>query len=123
MKKGKLYSAAGDTVRKIVSRLPGELRARAEAVPVFYEDSPDPLMLTDGIETDTLGMFVGRTVDDDSDTSGIIPPKIVIYVMNIFDDAEGDMSEFREQVRITYLHELGHFLGLDEKGLLERDLD
>jgi predicted Zn-dependent protease with MMP-like domain len=26
-------------------------------------------------------------------------------------------------VRRTYLHELGHYLGLDEKALADRDLD
>jgi hypothetical protein len=37
--------------------------------------------------------------------------------------AEHDREEYREEVRTTYLHELGHYLGLDEEALAERDLD
>jgi predicted Zn-dependent protease with MMP-like domain len=35
----------------------------------------------------------------------------------------GDAATFREEVRRTYLHELGHYLGLDEDDLADRDLD
>jgi predicted Zn-dependent protease with MMP-like domain len=30
---------------------------------------------------------------------------------------------FRNEIRITYLHELGHYLGLDEDDLFERGLE
>jgi len=33
-----------------------------------------------------------------------------------------NMRDFREEVRTTLLHELGHYLGLDEEGLIDRGL-
>ena len=34
-----------------------------------------------------------------------------------------DVDVFREEVRLTYLHELGHYLGWDEDELTARGLD
>jgi len=42
---------------------------------------------------------------------------------NLWDFAEGDAEAFREEVRLTYLHELGHFLGWDEDQVAARGLD
>jgi predicted Zn-dependent protease with MMP-like domain len=39
------------------------------------------------------------------------------------DECEDAGTTFQEEVRRTYLHELGHYLGLDEEALAERDLD
>ena len=36
---------------------------------------------------------------------------------------EGDVEIFRDECRLTYLHELGHYLGWDEDDLTARGLD
>jgi predicted Zn-dependent protease with MMP-like domain len=43
-------------------------------------------------------------------------------VENLRDEAEDDPTRFRQEVRTTLLHEIGHFLGLDEDGLSDRGL-
>ena len=40
----------------------------------------------------------------------------------IWDFTDGDVSEFREEVKVTLLHELGHYLGLDEDEVEELGL-
>jgi predicted Zn-dependent protease with MMP-like domain len=52
-----------------------------------------------------------------------LPPEILIFLVNIMDEAEGDWDRFRQEVRTTLLHEIGHYLGLDEEGLFERELE
>jgi len=42
---------------------------------------------------------------------------------NILDECKEAGTRVDEEVRRTYLHELGHYLGLDEEALAERDLD
>jgi len=42
---------------------------------------------------------------------------------SLWDAAEQDEDTFCEEVRATYLHELGHFLGLDEDDLIDRGLE
>ena len=51
------------------------------------------------------------------------PTEIILYMENIWEYAGRRSPDFREEVRRTYLHELGHYLGLDEDDLFDRDLD
>jgi predicted Zn-dependent protease with MMP-like domain len=46
----------------------------------------------------------------------------VLYQRNLERFAR-DREELVEQIRITLLHEVGHFLGLDEEQLRERGLE
>jgi len=52
-----------------------------------------------------------------------LPAQIILFLENLWDFAEEDEEFFREEVRTTYLHELGHYLGLNEIDLEERGLD
>jgi predicted Zn-dependent protease with MMP-like domain len=52
-----------------------------------------------------------------------MPPQIILFLENIWDVAETDEKLFRDEVRTTFLHELGHYLGLDEDDLTERGLE
>ena len=52
-----------------------------------------------------------------------MPSQIILYLDNIWDEADSDEETFLEEVRTTFLHELGHYLGLDEDGLFDRGLD
>ena len=42
------------------------------------------------------------------------PPQIFLSLDNLWQYAEGDVRIFREEVRLTYLHEPGHYLGWGE---------
>ncbi|MBL9126699.1 MAG: metallopeptidase family protein, partial [Verrucomicrobiales bacterium] len=48
---------------------------------------------------------------------------ILLFLENLWEFVEGDSDGYYEEVRTTYLHELGHYLGLDEIDLEERGLD
>jgi predicted Zn-dependent protease with MMP-like domain len=52
-----------------------------------------------------------------------LPPQILLFLENIWDYAGGDTGLYRDEVRITYYHELGHYLGWDEDELSRRGLD
>jgi predicted Zn-dependent protease with MMP-like domain len=107
-----------DTVR----RLPKPLRERARHLPVTYEPEPNRALLADGIEPDTLGLFVGEELAESGQTLAPMPAQIILFLDNIWDQAEGAPDIYREEVRTTYLHELGHYLGLDEIDLDDRGL-
>ena len=47
---------------------------------------------------------------------------ILLFLENLWDFAGEDEEIFRQEVRTTYLHELGHYLGLEEIDLEERGL-
>ena len=72
-------------------------------------------MVASGIHEDrTLGLFTGVPYSRAIEVSQRLPPQIILFLENIHDYVRGDAAEFREQVRRTLLHEIGHYLGLDE---------
>ena len=108
-------------VEATVGALPGPLRERAEKLPVTFERVPNAGLQADGIEADTLGLFTGAEFAEEGNVP--LPPQIILFLENLWDFAEGDEEIFREEVHTTYLHELGHYLGLDEDALTERGLE
>ena len=108
-------------VELTIESLPEELRLRAEKLPVIFEHQPNIELQADGIEADTLGLFTGAEFVEENDVP--MPPQIILFLENIWDVAETDEKQFCEEVRTTFLHELGHYLGLDEDDLTERGLE
>jgi predicted Zn-dependent protease with MMP-like domain len=117
----KLYAVASAEVEKTLAALPKPLRVRAEKLPVTFERQPNADLQADGIEADTLGLFTGPEFADEENVP--LPPQIILFLENIWDVAETDEKLFREEVQTTFLHELGHYLGLNENDLMERGLE
>jgi hypothetical protein len=90
-------------VDALIHRLPDELRR--EALRIGYELHP---RCPDG--SDTLGEY-GRAAD-----------QIILYLEAIREHCEQEGHDFLAEVETTYLHELGHHLGLDEGALEQRGL-
>ncbi len=118
-----LAFTARQTVQAAQRRLPVEIRPLAEAVPVSYEPTPDAAILGEDLEPDILGLFVGHAHHGEHADLQPLPPQILLFLDNIWDYAEEDVELFRDEVRLTYLHELGHYLGWDEEELARRGLD
>lgn len=114
------------TARRVVVRtlhqLPPQLREAARQLPVCFEDFPGDELVADGLDPEILGLFVGAPRHEHSNDPGP-PPQIILYLENILEECRLAGTTFDEEVRRTYLHELGHYLGLDEDALAERDLD
>jgi len=118
-----LRDVADAEVRATLRRLPARLREQAQPLPVTYEPRPNDAILADGYDPDLLGLFVGKAFDEEETGVIDIPSQILLFLENLWDFAEGDEKTFRDEVRTTYLHELGHYLGLDELDLEERGLE
>jgi len=110
-------------VARTLGRLPAPLREQAQALPVTYEMHPSAELEEDGVEPDTLGLFVGEPWAEAGSTAVPLPAQVILFLENLRDYAAGADDVFREEVRTTYLHELGHYLGLDEGQLTTRGLE
>ena len=117
----KLRTLALTEIEATVAALPKPLRERAEKLPVTFERIPNAGLQADGIEADTLGLFTGAEFADEGNVP--LPPQIILFLENLWDFAGGDQEIFRDEVQTTYLHELGHYLGLDEDELTGRGLE
>ncbi len=108
-----LSDVACDVIERTISGFHPELRAEAERLGwLFYKWSNDV-----GVEN-VLGHFWGphRSRGSGGDSS------IVLYLGNLWEYSTRRAHSFEDEVRITYLHELGHYLGLDEDDLKARGL-
>jgi predicted Zn-dependent protease with MMP-like domain len=116
-----LQGIAQAEVEATLASLPAPIQKHAAPLPVSYEARPAAALLKEGYEFDLLGLFVGPALAEPSESP--LPPQIILFLENLWDIAEGDEEDYREEVRTTYLHELGHYLGLDEIDLEERGLE
>ncbi len=117
-----LLTMASAELASIQSELPADLRSAALSVPVRFESVASEELVADGFDADLLGLFTGDPIGTASVDQGTFPAEILLFLESLWEFAEGDVDLFVEEVRITYLHELGHALGLDEDDLDERGL-
>jgi len=108
-----LLKVAEEVTATTLAELPAPIRDKIRDVPILLEKHPTPGDVTDGIERDTLGFF-------DSDEAGLV--RIRLWLENILDYADHDREIFRDEIRTTLLHEIGHVLGWDEDDLEDRGL-
>jgi predicted Zn-dependent protease with MMP-like domain len=104
-----------DHVRAALDELPPHLAAALTNVAVVVEDenAEDP---------DLLGLYHGVPLPERGDMAGLPPDTISIYRIPL-EESFPDPAELREEIRITVLHELAHYFGLDEDRLAELGYD
>ena len=117
----KLQKLALEELEATLEELPKPLREQARKLPLTFEKAPNVGLQEDGIEVDTLGLFTGAEFADDG--GAVLPPQIILFLENLWDFAGGDEEVFCDEVRTTFLHELGHFFGLGEDDLTKRGLE
>jgi predicted Zn-dependent protease with MMP-like domain len=117
----KLCVMASSEIEAVLNDLPETLRERIQELPITFERKPSEEVQAEGIEEDALGLFAGTEFAEEGHVP--MPPQIILFLENIWDQAECDENAFRGEIRTTFLHEVGHFLGLDEDDLIERGLD
>jgi len=118
-----LQELALEEVEATLADLPAPLREKARALPVTFQRQPNPDQVRDGIAPDTLGLFVGPEHAYQETSPEPIPPQIILFLENLWEFSDADEEIFLDEVHTTYLHELGHYLGLDEEDLFDRGLD
>jgi len=104
-----------DHVRAALDELPPHLGAALENVAVVVEDENpgDP---------DLLGLYHGIPLTERGDVAGMPPDTISIYRRPL-EESFPDPDELQEEIRITVLHELAHYFGLDEDRIAELGYD
>ena len=116
-----LRRIASEETTRLVRELPKAIRPLVEALPVLFEPLPSQALVDDGVEPDVMGLFVGP--DFAGEGLDPIPAEIILFLENIRDEAGGDPARYRQELRTTLLHEIGHYLGLNEAELWERELE
>jgi predicted Zn-dependent protease with MMP-like domain len=90
-------------VRQALDELPPELAGALENVAVVVEDE-------NAREPDLLGLF---------EEAPYMPAKVTIYRRPLEADFGHDPALLEHEIRVTVLHELAHYFGIDEERLAE----
>lgn len=100
-----------DHVRAALDSLPPQIATALRNVAVVVEDenAEDP---------DLFGLYEGVPLPERGDGAGSLPDRIAIYRLPLEDEFP-DPRDLEREIRITVLHELGHYFGLDEDRLME----
>ena len=117
-----------DELKWVMQRLPPQVHELFEQIPLNVEDYPskEVLKITGVQYMDELcGLFTGIPIGE----RGPYPPDALPEVVTIYregilkasSDRQGRIAteHLRHQIRITILHELGHYHGLSESHLRE----
>ena len=109
-----LCEQAGRIVNEILAQLPAEMAPEARLVPCLFKPRADHEFA--GYRT--LGHYVNFIPGRISDHKG----PILLYLKSIQESCIEKGEDFEEQVKRTYLHELGHHFGWDEIDLAQHGL-
>jgi predicted Zn-dependent protease with MMP-like domain len=90
-------------VQQALDGLPPDLARRLENVAVVVEEE-------NAVEPDLLGLF---------EEAPYMPAKVTIYRRPLEEDFGDDPERLEQEIRITVLHELAHYFGIDEERLDE----
>jgi predicted Zn-dependent protease with MMP-like domain len=111
-----------EVAERTLASLPPAFRERLGDVAVLTEQRPTQSLVEEGFDPRALGLFEGPDAGELGGTSvSAAPTRIVLYVANLL-LATTDDDELEDEVQTTVLHEVGHFLGLDETELDELGL-
>ena len=105
-------------VARIVDRLPREFREQLRNLEFVVEKRPSrELLLTEVLDPreDTLyGIYQGVPLPERSSLDPpLLPDKITIFAEPLSEDFP-DSNDLREEIRLTVLHEIAHYFGMDE---------
>jgi predicted Zn-dependent protease with MMP-like domain len=108
-----------ELVADALDSIPPDLGDELENVAVVIEDWPTPEQL-EGRGGTLLGLYEGVPLTERGPLSyaGVMPDHITIFRGPLCELArdEGDLAA---QVRVTVLHEIGHYFGMDDDQLRE----
>jgi len=118
-------------VRQAYKDVPPKVKQALANVDISVEEWPDPAEVGPGKfpgdfeegdwevaggNASLFGLYVGVPVTERQGGEPELPDRIVIYRQPILQSCK-NMADARKEIRITLLHEVGHYLGMDEEDL------
>lgn len=104
-----------ELVADALDEIPPELAVEMDNVAVVVEDQPTAEQL-DGRSGTLLGLFEGVSLAHRSPLATSLPDRITIFRRPLC-DLSLDEADLSGQVRVTVLHEVGHYFGMSEEQL------
>ncbi len=117
-------------VLQAYNEVPPKVKQALANVDISVEEWPDPAVVGPGIfagdfqggdqegageDASLFGLYVGVPLPERQGVPDL-PDRIVIYRQPILQSCKS-LADARKEIRVTLLHEVGHYLGMDEEDL------
>jgi predicted Zn-dependent protease with MMP-like domain len=109
-------------VRRAIDRIPGEIREHLENVVITVRKRPSRQMLDElGMTPDDppLGLYQGASLMERSVFAPPLYPDTIFIFQNPLEQMCDTLEELEQEIEITVVHEIAHFLGIGEDRLTE----
>jgi predicted Zn-dependent protease with MMP-like domain len=109
-------------VKRAVLRIPVDIRQHLGNILITVQKRPSPDLLEDmSLPPDEplLGVFQGVALTERTVTSPPLFPGTIILFQEPLEEICETIDELEEEIEVTVVHEVAHFLGMSEEKLAE----
>ena len=109
-------------VERAIARIPSEIRHHLKNIVISVQKRPSKEILEEmGLHRNEplLGMYRGTSLMDRSVFYPPLYPDTIILFQEPLEEMCNTIDELEEQIEITVVHEIAHFLGMSEEKLAE----
>lgn len=111
-------------VQKAIARIPEEIGKHLDNLVISVQRRPSPEVLDEmgfeeGEGEDLLGLFQGVPLTERSVTAPPLFPDTILLFQEPLQEMCQSLDELEEQIEITVVHEVAHFVGMSEDRLAE----
>ena len=109
-------------VQKAISRIPTDIKDHLDNLVISVRKRPTRAILR-AMDMPSgealLGVFQGVPLTEQMVTSPPLFPNTIILFQEPLEKTSGSAEELADQIEITVVHEVAHFLGMSEEELVE----
>jgi predicted Zn-dependent protease with MMP-like domain len=113
-------------VKRAIARIPEEIRQHLENILITVQQRPDPDMLAEmGYAPDEplLGLYWGVPLNERTVGEPPLYPDTIFIYKEPLEEMCATREELEEEIEVTVVHEVAHFLGMSEERLAELGYD
>ena len=111
-----------EAVERAIAMIPEMFRAHLGNIAIVVENHPShELLMEMGIPTDEtlFGVFTGVPLPERRVTEPPLYPDEIVIFREPLMDASRSLDELEEEIAVTVIHEVAHYMGLSEERLEE----
>jgi len=109
-------------IRKAIRHIPEEIRHYLSNILISVRQRPSRKMLKElGLspEDSPLGLYVGTAMPERTALYPPLYPDTIYIFREPLEEMCETLEELEEEIEITVVHEIAHFIGINEKRLME----
>jgi len=109
-------------VKQAIGRIPEEIHRHLDNILITVQNKPTPEMLYEaGLFSDEtlLGLYRGVPLDERSIMNPPLHPDTIFIFKEPLEEMCSSLEELENEIEITVVHEIAHFVGFPEERLSE----